>query len=277
MKVIINADDLGKSIEVNQAIENCIRKGLITSSTIMAGGEAFDDAVRISKSYPQISFGVHLTIDDGDMSLTKAPIFVKEGITDNEGRFVRYGINGVKFFSSELKEAIYNEWTAQIQRVKDAGVNVSHVDSHHHNHTNFALKGTLMRVLRDNGIRCVRLSQFKTVSMYLHRISIARPVIKPKLETKDHMASVGSIGEINIVMNILKSFMWTYKIKGNFKTTEYFCSFATFLRNKDTLCSFFKDGVVELMCHPGHLDYIRETEDLKKMPNDVVKTNYCSL
>lgn len=277
MKVIINADDLGKSLAVNCAIEDCIKKGLITSSTIMAGGEAFDDAVRIAKSYPQISFGVHLTIDDGDMSLTRTSIFVNEGITDSDGKFIRYGIKEVKTYSRELREAIYNEWTAQIQKVKNAGINISHVDSHHHNHTILPLRNTLVKVLKDNDIHCVRLNQAKTPSMYLHHISIVHPVAKPKLAAKVQKTNIRRVSRMNIAVNILKYFMWAAKIRSNFKTTDYFCSFATFLKNREALCSFFKNGIIELMCHPGHPDYVGETDDLKMLPKDIIKINYSNL
>lgn len=277
MKVIINADDLGKSLEVNHAIENCIKEELITSSTIMAVGDAFDDAIRIAKSYPQISFGVHLTIDDGDMSLTKAPIFVKEGITDSEGRFIRYGIKNVKKYSSELKDAIYKEWTAQIQKVKSAGVSISHVDSHHHNHTILSLKDILIKVLRDNGINRVRLSQTKTPSMYWHRVFIVHPIKKQESVVNKHRIKSYKESKLHVVLDILRRFVWTAEMKRNFKTTDYFCSYATFLKNKETLHFFFKNRILELMCHPGHPDYMEETEELMKLPKEILKINYCKL
>ena len=61
-RLIINSDDLGMSCEVNKQIEDCIRLGCITSSTLMANAPAFDGGVRIAKQYPQISVGVHLNI-----------------------------------------------------------------------------------------------------------------------------------------------------------------------------------------------------------------------
>jgi predicted glycoside hydrolase/deacetylase ChbG (UPF0249 family) len=62
MKVIINADDLGLSIATNKAIECAIVKNMISSCTIIANGMAFDDAIRISKQFTNISYGVHLNI-----------------------------------------------------------------------------------------------------------------------------------------------------------------------------------------------------------------------
>ena len=60
MKIIINADDLGKSMKVNDAIFKLMDKNLITSSTIMANGDYVEDAIVRSKKYPNFSFGIHL-------------------------------------------------------------------------------------------------------------------------------------------------------------------------------------------------------------------------
>lgn len=279
MKVIINADDLGKSLEVNNAIEKCIQKGLITSTTIMACGSAFEDAIRIAKSYPQISFGVHLTIDDGDICLTKSEIFKKVGITDDKDRFIRHGIKSVDVYTKELKNAIYNEWNAQISRVREAGVNISHVDSHHHNHTILPLKKTLIKLLRDNKVKCVRLSQTKTISMYLHGISL----FNPKENKSSHFNDSSKViyknehNKLFIALNILKRLVWTEQIKNIFATTDYFCSYAMFLNNKENLSSFFKNGTLELMCHPGHPNYEEETIALSLLDKNIVKTNYLEL
>ena len=82
MRVIINADDFGVNATVNTEIERCIREGLITSTTIMAAGDGFEEAIEISKLYPQISFGVHLTLDELT-SQTKSPLLHQYGLPQN--------------------------------------------------------------------------------------------------------------------------------------------------------------------------------------------------
>ncbi len=277
MRVIINADDLGKSLEVNHAIEDCIKNGLITSSTIMAGGEAFDDAIRIAKSYPQISFGVHLTIDDGDMSLTKAPVFTKVGITDDNGRFIRYGIKNVKSYSAELKEAIYYEWMAQINKVKDAGVNISHIDSHHHFHTIPALRKLLVNLLKNNDIHCVRLSLTKTLYMYLHHADFVTQRNPGVSSDANRQKTSNKENKLRIGLRVLHQLVWNFEMKHKFTTTDYFCSYGTFLKNEKTLSSFFINGTLELMCHPGHPDYSNETNSLKDLAVTINKISYNSL
>ena len=86
-RLIINADDLGISKDVNKQIEECIHIGCITSSSLMANGPAFEDGIRIAKQYPQISVGVHLNIVEFT-PLTNADIFRKHGVLDSEGAFI---------------------------------------------------------------------------------------------------------------------------------------------------------------------------------------------
>ena len=73
MKYIINADDFGKSEDVNKAIIHCIEERVINSTTIMANGLALPSAATYARSNPQISYGVHLVIDEME-SLTKSMI-----------------------------------------------------------------------------------------------------------------------------------------------------------------------------------------------------------
>ena len=108
MKVIINADDLGLSFKVNKAIETAIVEKRISSCTILANGLAFEDAVRISKQYPHISFGVHLNMIEF-RPLTSAKIFEKYHLIDNQGDFIEEAVFVVKEYTTELKIAIYEE------------------------------------------------------------------------------------------------------------------------------------------------------------------------
>lgn len=75
-RLIINADDLGMSAEVNAQIEKGITLGVLTSSSLMANAPEFNDGVRIAKQYPRVSVGVHLNIIEY-APLTNQEIFKK--------------------------------------------------------------------------------------------------------------------------------------------------------------------------------------------------------
>src|SRR5690554_5744864 len=106
--IIINADDLGLSKSVNEEIEDFIKKGLITSTTMMANGEALEDAIRIAKHYNGISFGVHLCLDEFKC-LTKSDVLKNHGVVDDNFIFTKKGVNEIKKPTEELKSAIADE------------------------------------------------------------------------------------------------------------------------------------------------------------------------
>jgi predicted glycoside hydrolase/deacetylase ChbG (UPF0249 family) len=63
--LIVNADDLGWTPGVNRGIAEAHRNGIVTSSTLLANGEAFDDGVQLVRAMPSLGVGVHLNLSDG--------------------------------------------------------------------------------------------------------------------------------------------------------------------------------------------------------------------
>ena len=64
-RLIINADDFGLTQGVNRAIVESHHDGIVTSSTLMANGRAFDNAIQRAKSAPGLSVGCHVVLVDG--------------------------------------------------------------------------------------------------------------------------------------------------------------------------------------------------------------------
>ncbi len=62
-KLVINADDFGRSSPINQGIIEGHQKGIITSASLMTGREGFDEAVRLAKANPRLGIGLHLDLD----------------------------------------------------------------------------------------------------------------------------------------------------------------------------------------------------------------------
>lgn len=164
MKIIINADDLGKNKEMNDAISTCLHRGLITSSTIMAGGDNFDEGVAIALSHPECSFGVHLSLDEYH-SITSNEKLKQIGVIDENGDFVRHAFTHFRPYTQAVLDAVYEEWRAQIQKVKDAGIMVSHLDSHHHIHMYKPLFPVFVRLLQEYGIKKARSCGRKSFTM----------------------------------------------------------------------------------------------------------------
>ena len=88
IRIIINADDLGKDSQVNDKISEALQNGYITSSTIMANTELWDEVHKIVDANPKASFGVHLNLTEGK-ALTKQPVFVERGVVDDNNCFTK--------------------------------------------------------------------------------------------------------------------------------------------------------------------------------------------
>ncbi|MCT6837537.1 MAG: ChbG/HpnK family deacetylase, partial [Bifidobacteriales bacterium] len=82
-RVIFSADDFGMSVEVNEAIEEAHRKGLLSTASLMVAAPAFEDALRRAQRMPDLRLGLHLVAIEGDSCL-HLPI-----ITDEKGWFGR--------------------------------------------------------------------------------------------------------------------------------------------------------------------------------------------
>jgi hypothetical protein len=153
MRVIVNADDLGMSEPVNAAIFGMLSAGRITSATIMANGPAVDAALREVQRFPQASFGVHMNLTEFT-PLTGGPGL--RPLLDERGAF-RDTIREARW-SVALHRAMVEELSAQIGYVRDHGVRISHLDSHHHVHTVPVMFPVLKQLQMRFGIRKVRIS-----------------------------------------------------------------------------------------------------------------------
>ena len=69
--LVVNADDFGFTPDVNQGIVEAHRRGILTAATLMANGDAFDDAVRLARETPTLDIGCHLVLIGGRSLLTK--------------------------------------------------------------------------------------------------------------------------------------------------------------------------------------------------------------
>jgi predicted glycoside hydrolase/deacetylase ChbG (UPF0249 family) len=149
--IIVNADDFGASVRINEAICRELDAGRVKSATLMANGPAFPDAVRRLRAHPAASFGVHLNLTEFP-PLTSSPELRR--LLDADGSLhpgLRYRLFGPK----ELG-AVYQEFAAQILRALQSGVRISHLDSHWHIHTRPDFLPIIQLLQHEYGIRRVR-------------------------------------------------------------------------------------------------------------------------
>ncbi len=133
MQLILNADDFGATEAVNRAVVDAFTRGVLTSCSIMASGEAFDDAVHKVAQCSGLGIGLHLVAVHGRSVLPHRDI---PTLVDSTGRFpddptwagLRY------FFSRKARRELRRELAAQFEKALAAGIPLTHIDSHLHLH-----------------------------------------------------------------------------------------------------------------------------------------------
>lgn len=139
---------------MNRAIVEAHTRGVVTSSTLMARGPAFAEAIHLAKEVPRLSVGCHVVLVDGVPTLNtdKVPSLTRDS------RFR----DGLKSFAARAitrrmdPDQVAAEATAQIRKIQAAGIAVSHIDTHKHTHIFPAILRPLLKAARDCGVRAIR-------------------------------------------------------------------------------------------------------------------------
>jgi len=253
-RIIINADDFGINDIVTSEIKKMIELKVISSTTIMANGKSLEKVKEIVSEHPEISFGVHLCMDEFD-SLTRSDIFFKYGIIDIDGQFIKNAIFKIKQFPSELKDAIKDELSAQIETLLNIGITPSHADSHHHFHTIYQLKDIISEVLDQYNIKKIRRGVNPSLFALLNRFKAKNNEVNNIKEK----VNISQKKQRNIVMRSVSLFQSNYYIvklnkfySKKYIVTDLFESYSSYLGNHKNIKKQKKDICIELMCHPGH-------------------------
>lgn len=241
IRAIINADDFGMSRTTNEAIARLVGAGRVSSVTLLANGPAFDEAVGLCRDWDEVPVGVHLNI------MEFAPVTDTPGLApllDSSGGF-RSNAWTVKI-DQQTRKAIGHEWLAQIEKIRGAGIEPSHLDSHFHVHTRPEIFGCLRQTVKESGIDRVRV----TKNLY----SRSRPVASKVLR--------------------IKKGLWNTALRHTIgaRTTDVFTEFDTFVEIALDESPVAK--TVELMVHPGSEEYAAET---KLLESDWQKTLQCDV
>lgn len=129
-RVVVVADDMGKSSSVNSAIAEAHKRGILTSASIMAGGQAFEEAVIIAAECSSLSVGLHVTLCDGRAVLPPSQI---PDLVDRDGNFEESPAKTwINCTSPGVFSQIEAEVQAQFSKLSRAGICPTHVDGHHH-------------------------------------------------------------------------------------------------------------------------------------------------
>ncbi len=153
---IINGDDFGFSPGVNQAILKAHTHGVLTSTSLMVTGKAFEEAVALAKAHPTLGVGLHLVLVCGRGALPKEAI---PHLVDSRGNFPNDPAKaGLKYqFSPAARQELRLEIRAQLEKFRQTGLSLSHVDGHLHLHAHPVVIGILLQLAPEFDIRVIRL------------------------------------------------------------------------------------------------------------------------
>ncbi|MGA8142389.1 MAG: ChbG/HpnK family deacetylase [Candidatus Acidiferrales bacterium] len=154
-QLILNADDFGLTRGVNEGIIRGHREGILTSTTLMACGPAFDHAVELARQNPRLGIGCHLVLVGGSVV---APVEEVPSLAQKDGRMPEsLGLFVARLTSGSIRlNDIERELRAQILKIRSAGIEPTHLDTHKHTHAHPAVMEALGRVAEELGITRVR-------------------------------------------------------------------------------------------------------------------------
>src|SRR5262245_33982288 len=84
-RLIVNADDFGRSHSINEAVIRAHREGILTSASLMVNETSCSEAVSMAKQNPNLGVGLHLTLLMGHSALPQREI---PGLVNERGEFL---------------------------------------------------------------------------------------------------------------------------------------------------------------------------------------------
>ena len=179
IRLIVNADDFGKSSSANSAIQRAHREGILTSASLMVSADRADQAAQIARENPLLGVGIHLTLVCGTSTLKPSEII---GVVNQKFEFdqspVRAGIR--YYFSKSLHHYIRQEINAQIRLFKTYDLPIDHLNGHLNFHLHPTVFEFIKRGVYELGVRSVRLTRDPLLlnlsiagGNYLYRLSHA--------------------------------------------------------------------------------------------------------
>jgi hopanoid biosynthesis associated protein HpnK len=157
-RLIINADDFGRSRSINEAVIRAHREGILTTASLMVNESSCAEAVELAKQNPKLGVGLHLTFLMGHSALSSGEI---PGLVNAQKEFSNspVGVGFRYFFQRGLREQLRAEIHAQFARFRATGLLLDHVNGHLHLHLHPVIFSILMEDAKKLGIERMRLTR----------------------------------------------------------------------------------------------------------------------
>lgn len=249
VQLIPHADDFGLTPGINRAIVALFRAGALRSASLMVAAPFAAEAVELAKGCPGLGVGCHLTFVDGMPAAHPEAI---PSLLGADGKTFRPSL--LDFTQALLRGTVRaadlaTETQAQIQRLQQWGIDVTHVDTHKHLHLFPMLARTVLYIAGRCGVHAVRnpfeprwsatlagapllrRAQMRVAERYRPAFSALLPIRSGELNTTAGTLGIAATGTLD-----------ADRLRSTLQAAQRFGGDATW----------------ELCCHPGHLDYALE-------------------
>lgn len=235
-RLIVHADDFGLSQKVNEGIVKAHLDGIVTSTSLIPSGEAFEHAIQLARTNPTLDIGVHLTLTGEAALMGRGDI---PTLLAEDGRFHAHAVDFVKQYLGRRihLDEVERELDAQIRKVLDNGIRVSHLDGHQHIHILPAIRDRVGALARKYAIPAIRYPR-ERVSSYMLREGAGKGRL---------LQLIG-----------LNAFCTIARTSGATAPDRFFGFFFGGNLTQENLLKILDNlpatGTCELMCHPGMHD-----------------------
>src|SRR5262245_35780983 len=126
-RLIITGDDFGMSVEVNEAVEEAHRRGVLTSASLVVTGDAAADAIARARRMPELGVGLHLALVHAPAALGKEQVADLMNEHGRLGRELWKTGTKIALFPDVRRQALA-EMRAQLELFRKTGLALDHVD-----------------------------------------------------------------------------------------------------------------------------------------------------
>jgi predicted glycoside hydrolase/deacetylase ChbG (UPF0249 family) len=233
---------------VTRGIIEAHAAGSVTSTSMMANGVDWENAVRLARATPTLDLGVHLNLVQG-RPLLRVPTLTNS----RTGELLPLGALARRAFASRIDaDELAAELRAQIERVREAALTLTHLDSHRHAHVLPGIFPVVCRVAVQAGIRVLRIPREPLRVNVLNAGATARKLV---------LAAAIRRSRANALDTALVA-------PDNFRGVSLQGG-AHFARRLRAALDTLEPGSTELMVHPGHVDETLAAQDPYTAPREI--------
>ncbi|WP_426275550.1 carbohydrate deacetylase [Chryseobacterium sp. S-02] len=249
-KLIINADDLGFSKGVNEAIKKAHLEGFLTHASLMANVSYFENALEnVIAKCPNLKIGVHLNLTCGK-ALYKDNILAKN--TGFRNNFVNLLF---KFKSQKVLAHIEKEIEHQILTIQNKGIQISHIDGHEHIHI------------------------IPSINKIVRKLAEKYHIPRIREINEDFGESFKYNGKTASMANYIKLFLLRFlsQFNSDTKKVKFYSILNTCEINAENLFSYLENShekEVEIMLHPSLIELDRNEKNLDSRFIDFLNSPY---